>query len=169
MAELKYLTVSLTEEEQKRIFSHIAVDPDTECWNWTASVRQGYSQTYYRRNVIAVHRLLYAWIKGPIPKGNRKGIPVLDHLCNNPRCCNPDHLHLVSQRENLMRGSGTPAINARKTHCKRGHLLPSEPNRDNGSRRCLICQKEDNHNYRPSEERRKYKIEYLREYRRRKH
>jgi hypothetical protein len=78
---------------------------------------------------------------GPIPP-NRQ----LDHLCRNPQCVNPKHLDLVSHRENVLRGIGFYAINARKTHCPQGHpytpentiveLYPSSPK---SGRRCLIC------------------------------
>lgn len=43
----------------------------------------------------------HRWIReyGPIPAGMD-----LDHLCRNRWCVNPDHLELVTRRENLARG-----------------------------------------------------------------
>ena len=39
---------------------------------------------------------------------------------------NPAHLELVPLKINYLRGVGTPADNARKTHCKRGHPLSGD-------------------------------------------
>lgn len=140
MADIEYLTASLTEEEQKRIFSKIEIDPDTGCWNWTAqTIGYGYGCVEFRGRHELTHRVLYAWKYGPIPRGCGKNIPQLDHfICNNTRCCNPDHLKLVSAFENIRRSNANSAINARKTHCKNGHPLPEIPN-SSGQRVCKIC------------------------------
>lgn len=45
----------------------------------------------------------------------------LDHLCRNRLCVNPSHLEPVTCRENVLRGNGRCAANAKKTHCPRGH------------------------------------------------
>jgi hypothetical protein len=55
---------------------------------------------------------------GEIPKGLQ-----LDHLCRTPLCFNPQHLEPVTSKENTMRGLGVSSLNAKKTHCKHGHLL----------------------------------------------
>jgi len=169
MAEPKYLIVSkLSQKDIDRIFSKISVDPVTGCWNWTGTLtRKGYGSVYYRGRHERIHRLLYAWMRHPIPMGVGRNIPVLDHvICSNPRCCNPAHLELRSQRENILRGSGACAANARKTLCPKGHPLPTEPDTGYGpGRRCSICLFEK----RNSESHRRHKSEYDREYRKRKH
>ena len=50
----------------------------------------------------------------------------VDHLCRNRSCVNPDHLEVVTHRENLLRGDGWGGRNARKTHCPRGHEYNDE-------------------------------------------
>lgn len=55
---------------------------------------------------------------------------------------NPDHVEPVTLRENIMRGEGLCAINARKDRCPRGHLFTPENTRLAGRhrrRRCRIC------------------------------
>jgi hypothetical protein len=70
---------------------------------------------------------------GPIPDGY-----TVDHLCNVRLCCNPDHLKAVPHHENVNRGENNfYAINARKTHCVRGHELP--PYVVGGVRICKAC------------------------------
>lgn len=58
------------------------------------------------------HRLVYWCVHGPIPSGK-----YVDHICNNRACVNLDHLQLISNRENILRGIGPTAINARKQAC----------------------------------------------------
>lgn len=44
------------------------------------------------------HGVRYAQVFGPVPDGL-----VLDHLCKNRWCCNPEHLEPVRQAENVRR------------------------------------------------------------------
>lgn len=156
MAAQEYLIIEhLTIKEITRFFSQVKINKATDCWEWTGStVGKGYGYAYLaqeQRHEYA-HRMMYAWLVGPIPRGRRRNIPVLDHfVCDNPRCCNPIHLKLAPQRNNVLRGSSLAADNTRKTHCPKGHLLPLEPNQLSGytrnrepklCRRCKVCQTE---------------------------
>jgi hypothetical protein len=113
------------------------------CWNWTGSRT---SDRVYPRFCVAktsyvlAHRWAYEQYVGPIPAGL-----TIDHLCRNTLCVNPDHLEPVSNVENIMRGDGPCAQNARKTHCKRGHRLTRDnvyrrtsPN-GKAARQCKTC------------------------------
>jgi hypothetical protein len=46
---------------------------------------------------------------------------VIDHLCRNPPCVNPDHLEPVTDQVNTLRGNGPAANAARATSCPAGH------------------------------------------------
>lgn len=119
------------------------VRDDGDCWIWTAHVNpQGYGE-FGRRGAgcrkgksTRAHRIAYELVVGQIPPGL-----VLDHLCRNRACVNPAHLEVVTVRENILRGSGFAALNARKTHCPRGHeLTPDNVYRRGRRRVCRTCE-----------------------------
>lgn len=63
------------------------------CWLWTGYCNPlGYGM--YGKHKLAYH---YPWeqIHGQIPKDK-----VLDHICSNPTCVNPNHLRAITQQQN---------------------------------------------------------------------
>lgn len=102
-----------------RIMRDHEVDEVSGCWNWTASRNaNGYGRLHFGASgkMQLAHRLAYELLVGPIPDGL-----VLDHLCRNRSCINPDHLEPVTDRVNILRGEGWAARAARQTHCPSGH------------------------------------------------
>jgi hypothetical protein len=92
-----------------------------------------------RRAKVLAHRASYSVHVGPIGTGM-----TLDHLCRNPRCIAPAHLDPVDHRTNMLRGVGSvSAVQARKTHCIRGHKLGGDNvqaySRARGQRECREC------------------------------
>lgn len=115
------------------------VDAAGDCWEWTGSrLKNGYGAVGRggrgNGNHMA-HRAAWELLVGEIPAGL-----VIDHLCRNRGCVNPDHLEPITTRENLLRGHGFSAKNARKTHCNRGHeYTPDNTYTYRGWRQCRIC------------------------------
>lgn len=95
------------------------------CWLWQGYTnKKGYGSVrrrHIRAMPIPVHRYAYEQLVGKIPEGL-----YLDHLCRIPSCVNPEHLEPVTNKENVLRGVGISAKNAKKTHCLRGHEFTSE-------------------------------------------
>ena len=100
---------------------------------------EGYCRVRIRGQTFQAHRLAYEAAYGDIPDGL-----VIDHLCRNRRCINPQHLEAVTIGENALRGVGSPAQNARKTHCKRGHEFTQENTirLPHDRRECRACRRE---------------------------
>ena len=108
-----------------------------ECWVWTGTTNgRGYGRFGVEHHMVYPHRFSYELLVGPIPLKL-----TIDHLCRNRLCVNPSHLEVVTQQENILRGSGHAAINSQKSHCLRGHpligynlIVPSV-----GKRKCRLC------------------------------
>ncbi len=94
------------------------------CWEWIGGHRNGYGVIWhsYERDVQHAHRIVFELIgRERVPDGL-----VIDHICRNLGCCNPDHLRIVTRRTNNVENNISPmATNARKTHCKQGHEYSS--------------------------------------------
>jgi hypothetical protein len=124
---------------EERFWAH--VDKGSDCWLWTASCAggTGYGQIYADGRPQLAHRFAYELLVGPIPDGL-----VIDHLCRNRACVNPAHMEPVTQRENILRGTGASARAARKTHCPQGHAYDSENTaiKSDGTRRCKTCHRD---------------------------
>lgn len=96
----------------------------------------GYGRLFAEGKNYQAHRLSYEVFVGPIPDGL-----FLDHLCRVTNCINPDHLEPVTPAENNKRGNGASGINARKTHCKRGHPLSGDNLYFYGDRKARQCRR----------------------------
>jgi hypothetical protein len=128
----------------EKFWSHVEKIPGG-CWLWRGFIKpSGYGHARFNLpgqpiEKRRVHRIAWTLLRGPIPDGM-----TLDHLCRVRHCVNPEHLEVVTQAENCLRGNSSPAINARKTHCVRGHRLAGQNlivALENGRkhRRCLAC------------------------------
>lgn len=108
------------------------------CWVWTGATSQGYGSFALRSyTTIAAYRWSFEFVRGLVPKGFQ-----LDHVCKNRICVNPGHLEVVTQKTNVLRGSGPPAVNAKKSHCIHGHEFTPEntyQRKDSVGRKCRTC------------------------------
>ena len=121
---------------QERFLERFQPEPNSGCWLWTAGMNGRYPNLWVEGKHVGAHRFSYEQTYGLVPEGLE-----LDHLCNTPFCVNPQHLRAVTHKENVLRGKGSPAQNARKVYCLRGHVLEQENLYVDpaGSRRCRLC------------------------------
>lgn len=101
--------------------------PDA-CHEWTGPINSaGYGVVHIGLHTILVHRLVHA-----MKTGDARAEVVM-HKCDNPRCCNPDHLRSGTYQENMedMRAKSRgpdPAslgnhLRNRKTHPKAKQVI----------------------------------------------
>lgn len=80
------------------IFACCVRDPATGCREWQGPLgHNGYGLTHHGpKHSNRVHRVIYDECCGPIPVG----LNVL-HTCDNRKCCEPTHLFVGSQQDNM--------------------------------------------------------------------
>lgn len=109
---------------QKRFWTKVKTGDFHECWEWQNSC---YSNKYGRFDVAVqkiakprsisfmTHRVAYF-----LGHGIHPGNLCVCHRCDNPKCCNPDHLFLGTQIDNLedMISKGRKALGERVNFAK---------------------------------------------------
>ena len=127
-----------------RFFAKVEPEPMTGCYLWIGANDGrdgGYGTFWWKGRRLKAHRWAYAHTNGPIADGL-----VIDHICRNRACVNPDPLRAVTMRENTM-APGSLAITkaaAEKSHCKKGHPLLKAKSQ----RFCQTCANEASRRYR---------------------
>lgn len=66
------------------------------CLEWTGFTRGGYGRVTTQGKVLTVTRLIWTLQHGEIPEGN-----VVRHTCDNPKCCNPEHLVIGTRGDKM--------------------------------------------------------------------
>lgn len=81
--------------ERVRIWKHLH-ERENGCWEY---VGQACDYPRFMNDLLELeyaHRVAWRLFRGPIPEG----LLVLHH-CDNPKCCNPIHLFLGTQADNM--------------------------------------------------------------------
>lgn len=119
------------------MFKNCKVD-ENGCWVWQKFRHaKGYGGTYFRGRTDRTHRVMWMLVNGEIPKGK-----LVCHTCDNPPCCNPDHLWLGTIWENGQDAKRKGRCKYQKTTaCKNGHPWIEGNYRltKDGFKACKIC------------------------------
>lgn len=115
----------------------ITIDPIYGCWLWARDRdAEGYGISYRGKLRRRAHIAVYTELRGPLAPGIE-----LDHECNRPPCCNPDHLTPVTRSQNELRKSWRRRC--RQLTCAKGHDLKLHAMvTPEGGRVCRACAKE---------------------------
>lgn len=126
------------------------VRPDLDrCWEWLACIGgSNYGRFWFQQKVQEAHRVSVLLSGRSIPDNME-----VDHLCRNVICVNPDHLEIVTRKENNDRSKALrkkfPILYKIHTHCRKGHQLSEENSYSYKStksnqilRSCKICIKD---------------------------
>jgi len=105
-----------------------------KCVIWPGAIgSHGYGVRWFRGKLWLAHRAAWVEARGPIPDGM-----MLDHVCRVRACCNPDHLRVVTPRQNTLENSkGRSAIHAAKSECPKCGGPYTQGKR---KRRCKRCE-----------------------------
>lgn len=87
-------SIALSPEEKERWFwSKVLIK--NGCWEWPRLSNTGYGGLRVNGKFILAHRFAWMLTFGPIPDGK-----LVCHHCDNPPCCNPEHLFLGTKLDN---------------------------------------------------------------------
>lgn len=94
------MSLDYTPNEIARFWSKVKLPEQIgtdECWLWQASTNQdGYGRIWMQGRLIQATHFVFILVNGDIPSG----LEIM-HICDNPRCCNPDHLIAGTHLENI--------------------------------------------------------------------
>lgn len=89
----------ITKEDEERFWKKVdCTTTPTGCWPFTGyQDRKDYGRIDINRRPVGAHRVAWILTHGPIP------LPwlVVMHTCDNPPCCNQEHLELKEPDENV--------------------------------------------------------------------
>ncbi len=89
---------TLTPEDEARLWAKVQRGADDECWEWQGCRYSGYGRINIggrHGRLYRVTRLVYFLEHGVDP-----GEQFVCHSCDNPSCCNPNHLWLGDDAAN---------------------------------------------------------------------
>jgi hypothetical protein len=73
------------------------IDPTSRCWLWDGCLdRDGYGLFWMNGRNARAHRAAFELFVRPLRRDE-----LCLHDCDNPRCCNPEHLSAGTQRDNI--------------------------------------------------------------------
>lgn len=138
----EHLQMELLHQDAKRFQAKYEI-LENGCWQWLDALNSsGYGTFSVDCHKVTAHRYSWERVNGLIPEGL-----VIDHLCRNRGCVNPDHLEIVTQKENCLRGDPEEILGSHlrnKTHCPQGHPYEGDNLHINkaGGRVCRACSRE---------------------------
>jgi len=108
---------------EDRFWKYVGPPNADGCREWTGGRNNyGYGTFWLDGRSVKAHRVAHELAVGPIPPGVK-----VCHSCDNPSCCEPSHLFLGTQSDNVRDSAQKRRhVQSRKTHCPHGHEYTPE-------------------------------------------
>lgn len=90
------MTPDLLADVRARILARVDTSGPNGCWNWKPVLRNKYGCFGVGKLREYSHRWAYRAWNGPIPAAMQ-----VCHKCDNPKCCNPEHLFCGTRSDNI--------------------------------------------------------------------
>jgi len=92
----------LTDEQKRLFWEKVDRGDASTCWLWLASTKgRGYGAVRVNKQALSAHRVAWELTHGPVPPGKM----VYQDFCNDPACCNPDHLAVGTKSDAMYAAS----------------------------------------------------------------
>jgi HNH endonuclease len=98
----------------EQLLSRVKKDAKTGCWNWQGALFKGtnygqFSNRALSKSPTTTHRASWELHFGKIPEGK-----MVLHGCDNRLCCNPEHLRIGDNADNMRDRSLRGFVHQRK-------------------------------------------------------
>jgi len=113
------------------------------CWNWSCKKGKYGHITIVHNKKLGIHTVKAHRKSAEIFIGDIKGKEVM-HMCDNPRCFNPDHLKIGTTSDNVQDMHNKKRHRwSKATHCAQGHKFNKENTyiTKRNQRQCRMCGK----------------------------
>jgi hypothetical protein len=94
---MNIINIDLSESDIFRFWQKVNRKTKTECWEWLgAKNHEGYGRFKVKGKILSPHRISLSLATSTISTNE-----YACHRCDNPSCCNPNHLFFATQSQNM--------------------------------------------------------------------
>lgn len=93
----------------ERFWEKVNIKTNKECWEWKGVLSGNYGMFWFEGTMVLAHRMSYAIHYDDMSiinhtksyHENNNEFDCILHHCDNPKCCNPNHLYIGNNKDNI--------------------------------------------------------------------